>query len=49
MEWVRLGEIAIINPRNDIDDDVEVSFIPMKLIEDGYSNKHSSEAKMEGC
>lgn len=44
-EWVRLGEIAIINPRNDIDDDVEVSFIPMKLIEDGYSNKHSSEAK----
>ena len=42
---MRLGEIAIINPRNDIDDDVEVSFIPMKLIEDGYSNKHSSEAK----
>jgi len=44
-EWVRLGEIAIINPRNDIDDDVEVSFIPMKLIEDGFSNKHTSEIK----
>lgn len=44
-EWVRLGDIAIINPRNDIDGDVEVSFIPMKLIEDGFSNKHSSETK----
>ena len=39
--WVRLGNITHINPRNLIDDNLEVSFIPMNFIEDGYSNKHS--------
>ncbi len=44
-KWVRLGEIGDINPRNDIDDDLKVSFVPMRLIKDGFSNKHSSEIK----
>lgn len=39
-KWVRLGEIVLINPRNKIDDDIEVSFIPMNLIEAGYKNKY---------
>ena len=30
--WTRLGSIGIINPRNDAEDDVEASFIPMKHI-----------------
>lgn len=46
--WVRLGEVAVLNPRNRIDDDKEVSFIPMALIHDGYGNKHSCERKLWG-
>jgi len=44
-EWVRLGEICQFNPRNSLSLESKVSFIPMKLIEDGYSNKHISEVK----
>jgi len=40
-EWV----VSELNPRNSIEDEVETSFIPMKLIEDGYSNSHSFEIK----
>lgn len=43
--WVRIGDIATINPRNAIDDDLEVGFVPMRLIEDGYSGKHVSEPR----
>lgn len=45
-EWVRLGEYFIINPRNSLDDNLEVSFIPMALIRDGFSNKHTFEKKL---
>ncbi|PAV10335.1 restriction endonuclease subunit S [Methanocorpusculum parvum] len=44
-EWVRLGSIIELNPRNKLDDDLDVSFIPMTLIDDGYSNHHSSESR----
>lgn len=44
-EWVRLGEICQINPRNKLDKDMDVSFIPMALIDDKYNNSHSSEVK----
>ncbi|MBC8414748.1 restriction endonuclease subunit S [bacterium] len=44
-EWVRLGSISQINPRNYADDDLDVSFIPMTLIDDGFSNSHKSEEK----
>jgi len=44
-EWVRLGNIAQINPKNDLQDELEVSFIPMKLIDDGFNNKHIFEVK----
>ncbi len=43
--WCRLGEIVQINPRNKAYDDLPVSFVPMKLIEDGFRNKHRSEIK----
>ncbi len=45
-EWIRLGEVVIFNPRNKLEDDLEVSFIPMKLIEQGFTNKHSYEVKI---
>ncbi|URM34891.1 restriction endonuclease subunit S [Cytobacillus firmus] len=44
-EWVRLGEICSINPRNSYDDEMDVGFIPMKLIEDGIVNKHTNEIR----
>ena len=43
--WCRLGEVVQFNPRNNLDNNMEVSFIPMKLIEDWFSNKHTSEIK----
>jgi type I restriction enzyme, S subunit len=45
-EWIRLGEHCIVNPRNSLNDEIEVSFIPMKMIEDGFKNKHTSETKL---
>lgn len=45
-ELERLGNVTQINPRNHLDDDVEVGFVPMKLIQDGFANKHSSEKRM---
>ncbi|MEC1376499.1 restriction endonuclease subunit S [Heyndrickxia oleronia] len=44
-KWKKIKDVADVNPRNKLDDELEVSFIPMALIEDGYSNKHSSEIK----
>ena len=43
--WVRLGEICKINPRNDIEDSLDVSFIPMALISDSFKNTFSSETR----
>lgn len=43
--WGILKDIVIINPRNKLADDTEVSFIPMPLIEDGYSGRHTSETR----
>ena len=45
-EWVRLGDIAEINPRNKLDDSLEVSFVPMTLIAEGYQNSHRSEVRL---
>ncbi len=43
--WGKFKDIVIINPRNKLDDDMEASFIPMPLIEDGYSGNHSFEIR----
>jgi hypothetical protein len=44
-EWVRVGDLVELNPKNDLEDDVEVGFIPMACIMDGYKNKHSQETR----
>ena len=44
-EWAKLGDIFEINPTNNLDDKIDVSFIPMKLISDGFANKHTAEIK----
>lgn len=44
--WARIGTICIINPRNNIADDLEVSFIPMPMISEGYVNTHTYEVRI---
>ena len=44
-EWARIGSVCIINPRNNISDSLDVSFIPMPLISEGYANTHSYEIR----
>ena len=43
--WARIGTICIINPRNSIADDLDVSFIPMPMISEGYANTHTYEVR----
>ena len=43
--WGELKDILIINPRNKLEDDMEVAFIPMPMIEDGYSGNHTFEIR----
>ncbi|WP_028315959.1 restriction endonuclease subunit S [Desulfatibacillum aliphaticivorans] len=47
-EWVRLGEIGIINPRNDAEDLTLAGFVPMPLIPEGYSETHQFEERQWG-
>lgn len=44
-EWVRLGNIGLINPRNYIEGDRKAGFVPMPLIQEGYSEFHSFEER----
>jgi type I restriction enzyme S subunit len=44
--WVRLGDIFQINPRNTVEDDVEASFIPMTMLDEGYISKFCYEKKL---
>ncbi|MDU1312482.1 MAG: restriction endonuclease subunit S [Clostridium septicum] len=43
--WIRLGDYCLLNPRNNVEDSLDTSFVPMKLINDGFDNKHSFESK----
>ena len=44
-EWGKIGDILQVNPHNKLEDSLEVSFIPMPLIKDGFSGKHTSEVR----
>ena len=44
-EWVRMGSLFMINPRNIISDDTVVGFMPMPLLQDGFSNSHTFEER----
>ena len=47
-EWSMLAEITAINPRNEIDDAVDASFVPMSLISTAYNGQHEFEARKWG-
>ena len=44
--WCRLKEIISINPRNKLDENLEVSFIPMTYIDADYKNTHKQEKRV---
>ena len=43
--YATIKEVFIINPKNKADDDVEVGFVPMANITDGYNNTFKYETK----
>lgn len=45
-EWSRLSEVGLTNPRNQVDDDKEASFIPMTLIPASYGASVQSEKRL---
>lgn len=47
-DFVRVGNVCEINPKNDLDDELEVSFIPMACVKEGYTNEHTYEIKKWG-
>ena len=42
---VSLSELFMLNPKNEIDDNAEVGFIPMTNVEDGFSGDHTFEVR----
>ena len=47
-KWVRIGSVTELNPKNDVPDDIDASFIPMALVDEGYQNHHTYEIKKWG-
>jgi type I restriction enzyme S subunit len=44
-DLARITDVFIVNPRNDIDDDTFVSFVPMTLVSDGFSNRFTFQER----
>ena len=44
-EWCRLGEICDINPRNNIEKNIDISFVPMACISPGFSRNFTYEIR----
>ena len=44
-KWVRLGEICDINPKNNIEKNIDVSFVPMACINPGFSKDFKYEIR----
>ena len=47
-EWTKLGSISQINPRNEAEDNLTTSFIPMPLISTSHIGEHGQEIKTWG-
>lgn len=47
--WERIRNLFILNPKNNIDDNMIVSFIPMAMIDDGYTGDFTYEKKPWGA
>jgi len=47
-KWVRIADITELNPKNDLEDDLDTAFIPMTCVSDGFRNTHTFEIKKWG-
>lgn len=47
-EWARIDAVCQLNPRNNIDDDMDISFVPMEKISDAYQNSYDYEIRKWG-
>ena len=47
-EWCRLGEICDINPRNNIEKNIDISFVPMACISPGFSRNCQGKMIISG-
>ena len=47
-KWAKLGDVVKRNPKNNLEDSLDVSFIPMNCVSDGYRNKHTFETRKWG-
>ena len=43
--WVRVATVATLNPKNDLEDELDTSFIPMPCVMDGFRNQHTFEVR----
>ena len=44
-EWTRIASVCLVNPRNTLEDSLQVSFVPMSLIKEGFSNSYTTEVR----
>jgi len=44
-KWVRVGSISTLNPKNNLNDNLNVAFIPMSCVADGFRNQHTFEVR----
>lgn len=47
-KWVRVAQVVMLNPKNDLDDHLDTAFIPMPCVSDGFRNSHTFEVKKWG-
>lgn len=47
-KWVRIASVVELNPKNSLEDSIDVAFIPMACIADGYRNQHTFEVRKWG-
>lgn len=45
-KWSRLSDISIINPRNNAENELKVSFVPMTLIDTKFDGGHDQEVRL---
>lgn len=45
-QWAKIKDILQINTRNSLENNLKVSFVPMLLIDNGYSGKHTDEVRL---
>ena len=47
-KWVHVASISTLNPKNDLPDALNVGFIPMPCVNDGFRNIHTFEIRTWG-